>query len=59
MSIRRDSLPKNLQGINASLSKDEKNETSIPYNLYISHYGLLNSKQARWEANIVLDYRFP
>jgi len=37
---------------------DERKITFIPYNMYIRHYGLLNSNQAREEENPMLEYRF-
>jgi hypothetical protein len=48
-----------LQGFNATLAKDVRKRTFIPYNMYIGHYGLMNSKQARHEANTMLEYEFP
>jgi hypothetical protein len=31
----------------------------IPYNMYIGHYQLSNSKQVRKEENAMLEYKFP
>jgi hypothetical protein len=50
---------KNLQGFSASLAKDSRKRTFILYHMYISHYGLMNSKQARQESNDMIKYRFP
>jgi len=48
------------QGFNSSLAKDARKNNFKPYNIYLGHYGLLNYRKERKEANVILDqYRFP
>jgi hypothetical protein len=48
-----------MYGFNASMTNDERNNTFIPYNIYLVYCGLLNPKKARQEANAMLENRFP